>query len=71
MALSKIARAMKRGKCWAEEQVKAGKNITPDSIEQAAMETYDHLGYRYLFMTSALEVVLETTPNETSTAAQA
>lgn len=67
MALSKIARAMKRGRNWAEEQLEAGESITPDSIEQAATGIYDHLGHRYLFMTSALEVILERTSKQSFT----
>ena len=59
MAYRKIDQAMRRGKRWAEEQVKSGVVITPELVEKAASEAFQHIGQQYLFMTSAMEVVLE------------
>ncbi len=59
MAYRKIDQAMRRGKRWAEEQIKAGVAITPDLVEKAASEAFQHVGQQYLFMTSAMEVMLE------------
>ncbi len=51
MAYRKIDQAMRRGKRWVEEQIKPGVAITPDLIEKAASEAFQHLGQQYLFMT--------------------
>ena len=60
MGVTRIRQAMSAGKRWAETQLKNGIEITPSSADQAAHEKYSHLGFRHLFMTSALEVLLET-----------
>lgn len=53
-----IRRAMNAGRRWAEEQVKLGREITPEAAEKAAAEQFQHRGSQYLFLTSALDVVL-------------
>jgi hypothetical protein len=60
MGVTRIRQAMNAGKRWADKQRKNGIEITPSSAYQAAQETYSHAGFRHLFMTSALEVLLET-----------
>lgn len=59
MGNDRIRRAMNAGKRWAADQQEQGHEITPESVEAAAREKYSHFGMQYLFMTSALEVVLE------------
>jgi len=60
MGVTRIRQAMNAGKRWAETQLKNGIEITPSSADQAAHEKYSHFGFQHLFMTSALEVLLET-----------
>ena len=59
MAYRKIEQAMRKGKRWAEERLQSGGTVTPELVEQAAAEAFQHLGQQYLFMTSAMEVVLD------------
>lgn len=59
MAYRKIDQAMSKGKRWAEEQLKAGIRITPNMVEQAAARAFQHRGQQYLFVTSAMEALLE------------
>ena len=59
MAYRKIEHAMRKGRRRAEEQFKAGVRITPELVERAAAQASQHRGQQYLFMTSAMEVVLE------------
>ena len=68
MGVTRIRQAMNAGKRWAEKQLKDGIEITPTSADQAAHEEYSHLGFRHLFMTSALEVLLQTEAQVTSEA---
>lgn len=68
MGVTRIRQAMNAGKRWAENQLKNGIEITPSSAHQAAHEKYSHLGFRHLFMTSALEVMPQTEAQVTSEA---
>ncbi len=68
MGVTRIRQAMNAGKRWAEERLKNGIEITPSSAEQAAHAKYSQLGFRHLFMTSALEVLQETEGQATSKA---
>ena len=68
MGVTRIRQAMNAGRRWAEEQRKNGIEITESSADQAAHEKYSHLGFRHLFMTSALEVLLQTEAQVTSEA---
>ena len=66
MGVTRIRQAMNAGRRWAEKQLKDGIEITPASADQAAHEKYSHLGVRHLFMTAALEVLLQTEEQVTS-----
>jgi len=70
MGADRIRRAMNAGRRWATEQLKQGHEITPASTEDAAKNKYDHLGMQYLFMTSALEVLLDTEAKRSSEASK-
>jgi hypothetical protein len=59
VGVTRIRQAMNAGRRWAETQLKHGIEITPSSADEAAHEKYAHLGFQQLFMTSALEVLLE------------
>ncbi|MBB6144314.1 hypothetical protein HNQ77_002266 [Silvibacterium bohemicum] len=59
MGVTRIRQAMNAGKRWAEKQQKDGIEIDPSSAEQAAQEKYSHAGFQHLFITSALEVLLD------------
>ncbi len=68
MGVTRIRQAMDAGRRWAETQLKNGIEITPSFADQAAQEKYSHFGFQHLFLTSALEVLLETQAQVTSEA---
>lgn len=57
MGVDHIRRAMNAGSRWAEKQLSAGVSITPEAVEKAAADRFDHRGSQYLFVTSALDVL--------------
>jgi hypothetical protein len=57
MGVDHVRRAMNAGRRWAEEQLKLGREITPDAAEQAALERFQHRGSQYVFLASALDVL--------------
>ena len=59
MGADRIRRAMDAGKRWAEDQFAHGIEITAASAEEAAKKKFHHLGMQYLFVSSALDLLLQ------------
>lgn len=59
MRANRIRLAMDAGKGWAEDQLEHGIEITAASAEEVAKKKFSHLGMQYLFVSSALDRLLQ------------